>query len=119
VSAAKARSRRRRAVVEGFYHEALTEAEREDIALARGMPGLDEEIAVLRLRLRSALEEHPENLTLMLKGIELLVKALSARYRLSKDAKADISASIEGVLREIGGRVYPEGFDDVAGNENG
>ena len=34
---------------------------------------------MLRVRLRRALEEHPENMTLMLKGVELLAKALSRR----------------------------------------
>jgi len=72
---------------------------------------------VLRLRLRSVLKEHPDNMKLMLKGVELLTRAISARYRLSKDAKADLSAGIKSVLNEIGGRVYPEGLGDIAGDE--
>jgi hypothetical protein len=34
------------------------------------------EIAVLRLRLRRALEDHPENIPLMLKGTEMLTKLI-------------------------------------------
>jgi hypothetical protein len=116
VGVASGRSRRRNDrddVVQSFYHAALSEAERDDLPLAREVPGVDEEIAVLRLRLRSALQEHPEDLPLMLKGIELLVRALSASYRLSKDAKADLSASLRGVLEEVGGRIYPEGLGDI------
>ena len=116
------RSRRRRHdrddTVRSFYQSALSAAEREDLPQARDIQGLDEEIAVLRLRLRSALEDHPENMKLMLKGIEMLTRAISAKYRLSKDAKADLSAGIKGVLKEIGGRVYPEGLGDIAGDES-
>jgi hypothetical protein len=111
---ARRRSNGSRAVVVGFYDEALTEAEQAALPLAREIDGLDEEIAVVRLRLRSALEEHPEDLALMVKGVELLVKALSARYRLSKSEKADLSASIRGLVEEIGGRLCPEVIGDVA-----
>jgi hypothetical protein len=104
-------------LVDGFYDEALSEAERADLPLARELRGIDEEIAVVRLRLRSALEQHPEDLKLMAKGVDLLVKALSVRYRLSKDEKADLSAGIKGVLREIGGSLCPEVIDDIAGND--
>ena len=118
---ARGRAGRRRGngsqLVAGFYDEALSEAERAALPLAREIRGLDEEIAVVRLRLRSALEQHPEDLKLMAKGVDLLVKALSVRYRLSKDEKADLSAGIKGVLREIGGSLCSEVIDDIAGND--
>jgi len=121
VRGARGRAGRRRGngsqLVAGFYDEALSEAERAALPLARELQGLDEEIAVVRLRLRSALEQHPEDLKLMAKGVDLLVKALSVRYRLSKDEKADLSAGIKGILGEIGGTLYPEVIDDIAGND--
>jgi hypothetical protein len=103
-----------RRLEKNFYGQALTEAESQDLPSAQEMSGLDEEIAVLRLKLRSALEEQPENVKLMLKGIELLVRAVSAKYRLSAKDKEDLSESVKGVLRDIGGPVYPEVFGDVA-----
>ena len=120
MGAAKTQAARRRSngsrIVAGFYDEALTEAERAALPLARAIDGLDEEIAVVRLRLRSALEEHPEDLKLMAKGVDLLVKALAARYRLSKNEKADLSASVRSLVDEIGGRLCPEVISDVTPN---
>jgi hypothetical protein len=121
VTVARGHGRRRNTradAVESFYRSALSKAERAALPQARDVQGLDEEIAVLRLRLRSVLKEHPDNMKLMLKGVELLTRAISAKYRLSKDAKADLSAGIKSVLEEIGGRVYPEGLGDIAGDEN-
>ena len=114
------RLRRRRcpAPVKGFYDGALTEAERKELPAAKQVEGLDEEIALIRLRLRSALEQHPQDLTLMLRGIELLVKALSARYQLKKDDKTALSESLRRTLQEIGGPLYPEAFGDDGGNGN-
>jgi hypothetical protein len=97
-----------------FYGQALTEAEAHDLPVAQEMSGLDEEIAVLRLKLRSALEERPEDTKLMLKGVELLVRAVSAKYRLSTKDEADLAEGVRGVLRDIGRPLYPEAFGDVA-----
>ncbi|MFQ5874693.1 MAG: hypothetical protein ACE5JL_12980 [Dehalococcoidia bacterium] len=93
-----------------FYASAITEAERLRLPDALEIEGLDHEIALLRVRLGRLAEEQPENTTLLFKGIELLVKAVAARYRLSKKSKDDLSEAIEGVLTSIGGALGLEGF---------
>ena len=103
--ATAARSRRRRKnVARDFYGSALEAAEE--------IQGLDNEIALLRTKLRSVLSERPDDLPLMLRGIELLVKAVSARYRLSKEAEENLSESLAGVVRGVGGLLMPEAFAD-------
>jgi hypothetical protein len=109
---------RRPSDVEGFYESAVPEGDKVALAVAREVEGLDQEIAVLRVRLRRALEDHPENMTLMLKGVEMLVKALSAGYRLSREAKAELSESVTATLEEFGRIMSPEGESDVAGSED-
>ncbi len=96
----------------GFYERALSEAERLELAEALEMEGLDEEIAILRLKLKRALEEEPQNLGLMVKGLELLVRAVSAHYRLSQEEQEGLSAGLRQVLEEVGAKLYPEGFGD-------
>ena len=97
-----------------FYRRALTEAERLALPEAEAVEGLDQEIALLRVKLRSALEERPEDVQLMVKGIELLVRALSTRYRLPRSSQDDVAATIRQVLREVGGPLYPELLGDAA-----
>lgn len=104
--------RKRDAAVRSFYEPALDAADRDDLAEALAVEGLDDEIALLRLRLRRAIEANPDDLQLMTKGIEMLVKAVNARYRLSKEAAADLGESLAATLRGIGGQLYPEGFGD-------
>jgi hypothetical protein len=57
-------------------------------------------------------------MTLMIKGVELLVKALAANYRLSKDGKAELSASIEAMLNEYDPMTRPEAQRDVVAGED-
>ena len=109
---------RRPSEVDAFYDSAVPEGDRVALAVAREVEGLDQEIAVLRLRLRRALEDHPENMTLMMKGVELLVKALAASYRLSKDGRAELSASIEAMLSEYDPMIRPEAQSDVVAGED-
>ena len=112
---ASGRRKRTKAVDEAksirdFYGSALDEAERALLDDARKMHGLDEEIAVLRVKLRSAVDKHEENLPLRLRGIGLLVTAVSARYRLSKQEKANLADSLDSVIRGAGGVLMPEIF---------
>ena len=114
---ATAKSATRRAVNPGlgarsaFYEEALSEPEQAALVQARDMDGLDEEIALLRVRLRSVAAEEPENLAQFLKGMELLVKAVGAKYRLSKKSQEDLMESVMGVLEGLGGAMLGEALD--------
>ena len=91
-----------------FYTRALGEAEKNLLPQARELEGLDEEIALLRVKLIQALREKPQDLELLLKGVGMLVRAVSTRYRLSKNAEEDLYQSVLGVLRGIGDALSPE-----------
>jgi hypothetical protein len=78
-----------------FYAKALSEAEQRHLAEAMQVEGLDEEIALLRLRLLQALEERPKDIELMLKGAALLARLVSTRYGLSKGDTDELAAAIE------------------------
>jgi hypothetical protein len=92
---------------EGFYSDALSEAEQLLLEIAREMEGLDEEIAVLRVRLRKALDERPEDLRLLTHGVDMLVKAVAAQYRLSPKARRDLSDHLSNLLNSLGDQLLP------------
>jgi hypothetical protein len=88
--------------VKDFYSRALSKAERVRLAKARQVEGIDQEIALLRLKLRQLVEKHPDKLDLLFKGVNLLLRAVATRYRLSPRAEDDLSKSITGVLQGVG-----------------
>ena len=90
-----------------FYAQALSEAERVLLPEAREIEGLDEEIALLRVKLASALEEHPDDMPLVLRAVDMLVKTVAVRYRLSKKSQENLAEAIDGVLKEVGGALFP------------
>ena len=97
----------------GFYSSALTHAERMRLPKAKATEGLDEEIALLRVRLHRLAQEHPEQLELLLKGVGTLIRVVALKYKLSGKPADDLSSSITGVLNGIGGALEPERFSDV------
>ena len=101
---------------EEFYAEALSKAERLRLSKARKVEGVDEEIALLRMKLHQLLEEHPDKVDLLFKGVNLLLRAVVARYRLSPKAGDDLYQSIVGVLNGVGRELWPEGIDGVEGS---
>jgi hypothetical protein len=106
---AKRRPRPARKVAR-FYASVLDEAE---LVQALEPEGVDEEIAVLRVKLRAHLHDHPEDFRLMLRSIELIARAVAARYRMTPVRKDDLAASLAAALNEVGKQIFPERFADV------
>lgn len=81
-----------------FYEDALSEAEKAAFESALQVQGLDEEIALLRVRLHSAIKDGGADLNLMVKGIGLLVKAAAARFKLSPESEEQLEKGLRGAL---------------------
>ena len=99
---------------ESFYEAALTEAERMRLPEAREAEGFDEELALLRTRLLTAVLERPERLDVLERGIAMLVRVAALRYRMSPQSKEDLAESLAGVVNSIGAAVGLGDFDDAA-----
>lgn len=100
--------RRKRRDVANFYGGVLDRAERARLDEAASVEGLDDEVALLRVRLRKAIEERPEDYALMLRGIALLVRAVAARYRLSPTSRRDLANSLAATIEQLGAALFPE-----------
>lgn len=68
--------------------------------------GLDQEIALLRARLMGA-AAGPDGVDLLAEGVQALVRAVAAQYRLSPKARKDLSDSLAAVLNSFGDQILP------------
>ncbi len=102
-----AAARRARASARNFYHQALDRAERLDLERAQEVEGLDDEIALMRVRLKRAMKEHPQDVQLLMKGLEILVRAVGARYRLSPKSRKDLAENLAATLNSLGDQLLP------------
>jgi len=85
----------------GFYSKVLDEAERLDFELATGVEGIDDEIALLRVKIKSLLEREPENIKLIMQASNTLARLVRTRYKISKEDKKGLKEAIGNVLRDV------------------
>ncbi len=85
----------------GFYSKVLDEVEKLDFELAAGVDGIDDEIALLRVKIKSLLEHDPENIKLMMQATNTLAGLVKTRYNISKEEKKGLKEAMSNVLKEV------------------
>ncbi len=85
----------------GFYSKVLDEAEQLDFELASGVEGVDDEIALLRVKIKSVLETDPGNVKLIMQATNTLAKLVKTRYNITKEQRKGLKEAIGNVLRDV------------------
>jgi len=85
----------------GFYSRVLDEAEQLDFELASGVNGIDDEIALLRVKIKSILEKDPENIKLIMQATNTLAGLVKTRYRITREQRKGLKEAIGNVLRDV------------------
>ncbi|MBN1367295.1 MAG: hypothetical protein JW967_05170 [Dehalococcoidales bacterium] len=91
----------RNALKHGYYSRAIINKEdRHDLALARSVTGLDEEIAVLRFKLKSVLQNDPDNIKLIADALIALNRLMRTRSKFPMvDPHAAMVQAYENIFR--------------------
>lgn len=85
----------------GFYSNVLDEKQQRDFQEAVKVEGFDEEIALLRVKIKSIIEHSPENMRLINQGVNALYKLVMIKYNISHDDKQGLKEIIFGVLKDV------------------
>lgn len=88
-----------------FYASVLDEAE---LLAAMRVDGIDEEIAALRIKLRTALGASAGDLALMEKFIALIVRGVATRYRISPKSKRELAETMATLVEQVAGQFFPD-----------
>ena len=84
-----------------FYSKVLDEAEQLDFELASGVNGIDDEIALLRVKIKSVLEKDPENIKLIVQATNTLAGLVKTSYNITREQRKGLKEAIGNVLRDI------------------
>ena len=85
----------------GFYSKVLNEAEQLDFELASGVEGIDDEIALLRVKIKSLIAHDPDNIKLIMQATNTLAGLVKTSYKMTKEQKKGLKEAIGNVLRDI------------------
>ncbi len=95
-------ARRRR-----YYGADLRPEEQELYDEALTVEGLEEEIALLRVRIKEASDAHPEDLRLLTHGINVLARTVAVQYRVSPKARDDLAGNLAAALNSLADQLLP------------
>jgi hypothetical protein len=84
----------------GLYAKVITEAEQMDFETAAGIDGIDDEITILRVKMKAILETDPGNIKLIFEAAKVLAKLVKSRYSMTKLEENSLEDSIGNVLKE-------------------
>jgi hypothetical protein len=85
----------------GFYSSVLKlPQQRYDVNHATQIEGLDEEISLLRVTLKSLLEHDPDNIQLMLQIVRALSRLIYANHEFSGDRQARLEQDLLNILND-------------------
>lgn len=85
----------------GFYSRVLDDDEQRDLKLAVCVDGLDEEIALLRTKIKAVLRHDPDNFKLIMQAMAALARLVRTRYNISQRDKQGLKEAIANVLRDV------------------
>jgi hypothetical protein len=85
----------------GLYSKVLTREEKRGLKYANAADGLDQELAVLRLKFTSLLALDGQNVRLINQSAATLAKLYQIKYGLSRNDSSILKAAVASVLEEF------------------
>jgi hypothetical protein len=85
----------------GFYSRALDEAEKVELEEAAFVEGIDDEIALLRVKLRELIGNHPDRIDLHIEAANTIARLVRTRYQITREQKKSLKEAIAKVLTEV------------------
>jgi hypothetical protein len=85
----------------GFYSKVLPRNEKRGMKFAAGLEGIDQEIAVLRIKFRSLLAQDGQNLRLINQTVSTLARMYTIKYSFSRNDSSKLKEAVSAVLEEF------------------
>ena len=84
-----------------FYARALSEAEKPQMLEAAAIEGIDDEIALLRIRLRDLVGQSPDRIDMQMDLANAIARLVKTRYQMSSQQKKSLKTAVTKVLDEV------------------
>jgi len=85
----------------GFYSQVLDEAEKLQLDEARAVEGIDEEIAILRVKLLTLINQHPDRIDMQMIAASTIARLVRTKFNITSGQKKSLKDAITKALTEI------------------
>jgi hypothetical protein len=100
-----------------LYAQALKEAEKLDFETADNVDGIDDEIKLLRVKIKTMLMNDPENVKLIMQAANMVARLVKERYNMDKGQKKGLKNAIKNLIKDVGLPVGVAMINKKLGNE--
>jgi hypothetical protein len=84
-----------------FYAPALDEAEKLEFKRAAGVDGIDDEIELLRVEIKKAIESGNADLRSLVLATNALERLIRTRYQITREQRKGLKEAIGNVLKDV------------------
>lgn len=85
----------------GFYSGVLDEDQQADLEKAVELYGLDDEIALLRVKIKSLCRYAPDNIKLIIGTIDSMARLVRIKYNIGKKDKMGLVEAVGNILKDV------------------
>jgi hypothetical protein len=85
----------------GFYSSVLDENQQRDLEDAVTVAGLDDEIALLRVKIKTLVQDDPDNVKLIVRAVDSMARLIKIKYNIGQNDKVGLTEAIGNVLKDI------------------
>jgi hypothetical protein len=85
----------------GFYSRVLDEAQKLQLDQARDVEGIDEEIAVIRVKLLTLMDQNPQRIDLQLLAATTIARMVRTRFHITSGGNRSLKDAIGKVITDI------------------
>jgi len=92
---------KRKGSLGSFYSQSLGESEKRELEEASNIEGIDQEIALLRLKLRQLLQQQPGRIDLHFEAANTIARLVKIQYQITREQQTSLKEAIQKVLTEV------------------
>jgi hypothetical protein len=85
-----------------LYIQALNEAEKKDFETADNVDGIDDEINLMRIKIKFMLMKEPENVRLIMHAANIVAKMIKERYAMDKGQSKGLTSIVRSLVKDVG-----------------
>jgi len=92
---------KRKGSLGSFYSQSLGESEKRELEEASNIEGIDQEIALLRVKLRQLLQQQPGRIDLQFEAANTIARLVKIHYQITREQQTSLKEAIQKVLTEV------------------
>jgi hypothetical protein len=100
-----------------LYAQALSAAEKLDFETAGNVDGIDDEIKLMRIKIKAILIKEPQNIKLLMQAAKIVANMVEEKYNMDKGQNKGLINAVKNLVKDVGLQVGVAMINKKLGND--